>query len=502
VKLSFITLLFCILFLTGTIKSQQLTEIDTNYLNYSNKITKTALADTFGYSLLRKLCSFGGRLAGSDHLVKAEDFMINEICKMGFDSVFTQTFSTVNWKRGEIGKFEVRGTKFDTEQQGSSKSEGGWTLGVDGWEKISEGTPATGNGQPATGFSIAAIGGSIGTNGVLKGEVIEISNLSELDSRKDEIKGKIVFFNFPFEQGVYNSFESYGPAVNYRVNGAWRAAQYGAKAILIRSVASNFDDVPHTGTLRYVDTIPKIPAAALGVQSAVNLSKLLEMQANSKLGIDKLEFQLELDCRTEGFTNVRNIIAEIKGSEKKNEIIVIGGHFDSWDVGEGAHDDGAGCVQSIEVLYLMKKLGIKPKRTVRAVLFANEENGLAGGRGYGSTSIGEGNIHYAAIESDRGGFVPRGFDVDSTPEIIVRMQGWLPYFEKTGIDWIKKGGSGADISQIKDVKGLIGFVPDSQRYFIIHHSANDVFNSVDMRELELGSAAITIMTLMISDFGF
>ena len=434
-------------------------QIDSIFKQKLSNITKTALQDTFGYNLLRELCRIGPRLSGSQNLVKAENFLLERLSTLGFDTVYTQTVTTNNWKRGDIARF---------------------------------------SGPGGAKFSLIALGGSTGTGGVIKAEVIEVADFAELESRKDEVKGKIVFFNFAFPQNVYESFESYGPAVNYRVNGAIRAAAYGAVGVLIRSVASNFDDVSHTGTLRYLDTIPKIPAAALGVQSAVKLSKML---AESKLAGKKPVFEFEMDCTTEDPAPVSNIIAEIRGSEIPDEVIVVGGHLDSWDVGEGAHDDGTGVVQSLEVLQLIKKTGFRPKRTVRAVLFANEENGLAGGKAYGKFAEEETARDIAAIESDRGGFTPRGFSVDATPEVLAKLEKWLPYFNATGIEWFRKGGSGADISQIKNSKALIGYVPDSQRYFTYHHSANDVFTAVDHRELELGSAAITILTLLISEFG-
>ncbi len=432
-------------------------QIDTLLNKKLVKITNFALQDTFGYNLLRELCRLGPRLSGSENLVNAENFVLRKLEGMGLDTIYTQTFTTNNWKRG-------------------SKS----TLKSSGGDQ----------------FTVSALGGSTGTNGLLKAGIIEMSDFDELEARKDEVKGKIVFFNFPFPQDVYESFESYGPAVNYRVNGAHRAAKYGAVGVLIRSVASNFDDVPHTGTLRYVDTIPKIPAAALGVQSAVRLNELLADNAGKNL-----QFEFEMDCRTEDPAPVRNIIAEIRGSQYPEDIIVVGGHIDSWDAGEGAHDDGAGVVQSIEVLHLIKKGGIKPKRTIRMVLFANEENGLAGARGYGKFAAEEPANDLAAIESDRGGFTPRGFSVDAMPDWRRKMESWLTYFARTGIEWFRKGGSGADISQIKNAKALIGYVPDSQRYFTYHHSANDLFTEVDHRELELGSAAITILTLLLSEFG-
>lgn len=453
VKKTLTFLLFSLLIAMPAVNAQP----DSALVKKFARITNFALQDTFGYNLLREFCRLGPRLSGSGNLINAEDFMLKRLEGMGLDTIYTQTFTTNNWKRGNKAVLiSINGDK----------------------------------------FTISALGGSMGTNGPLKAGIIEMSGFDELEKRKDEVRGKIVFFNFLFPQDVYESFESYGPAVNYRVNGAHRAAKYGAVGVLIRSVASNFDDVPHTGTLRYIDTIPKIPGAALGVESAVRLNELLSKNAGKQL-----QFEFEMDCRTEEPAPVINIIAEIKGSEFPDDIIVVGAHIDSWDAGEGAHDDGAGVVQSVEVLHLIKKAGFKPKRTVRLVLFANEENGLVGARGYGKFAAEESANDLAAIESDRGGFTPRGFSVDAAPEVIAKMEAWLPYFSRTGIEWFRKGGSGADISQIKNSKALIGYVPDSQRYFTYHHSANDVFTEVDHRELELGSAAMTILTLLISEFG-
>ena len=196
-----------------------------------------------------------------------------------------------------------------------------------------------------------------------------------------------------------------------------------------------------------------------------------------------------------------NVIAEITGTELPNDVIVVGAHFDSWDVGCGAHDDGAGCVQSMEVLSLIKELGIKPKRTIRCVLFINEENGSRGGKEYGKFAETSNENHIAAIESDRGGFTPIGFDVDTDSSTLNKIKSWLPVLEKSGINWIKKGGSGVDIQYIKNTKAKLGYVPDAQRYMDVHHSANDTFDSVHPRELELGAASIAIMAYLISEEG-
>jgi hypothetical protein len=197
-----------------------------------------------------------------------------------------------------------------------------------------------------------------------------------------------------------------------------------------------------------------------------------------------------------------NVIGEIRGEEFPDEVILVGGHIDSWDVGDGAHDDGAGCVQSIEALDIFKRLNITPKRTLRTVLFINEETGLTGAKEYAAYADSSKQAHIAAIESDRGAFTPLGFSIDTdSTELIEILNSWLPLLNKAGIIWIKKGGSGADISLIKNITLPMGYVPDSQRYFDLHHSPNDVFEEVHPKEFELGSAAIAIMVFLLSEEG-
>ena len=222
-------------------------------------------------------------------------------------------------------------------------------------------------------------------------------------------KGKIVFFNRPFDPTQLNTFAAYGGAVDQRAYGASEAAKFGAVGVLVRSMASGLDDVPHTGGLAYKEGIDKIPAVAISTNDAETLSGLLKqgsvtvyMKTSCRFFEDKLSY---------------NVIGEIRGGEIPEEIVLVGGHLDSWDVGEGAHDDGTGCVQSMEVLHLIKLLGYRPKRTIRCVLFMNEENGLRGGRVYAEKAKENNESHLAAIESDRGGFTPRGFTVDGDKEV-------------------------------------------------------------------------------------
>ena len=294
------------------------------------------------------------------------------------------------------------------------------------------------------------------------------------------------------------TFNAYGGAVDQRVWGASKAAEYGAVGVLVRSMTLRQDDVPHTGSMAYKDGIPKVPAIAISTNDA----NLLSENLNSG-GI--VTATMNADCGPKGKRNSDNVIAEIRGSEFPDEIILVGGHLDSWDVGGGAHDDGSGCVHAMEVLRTLKKLGYVPKRTIRCVLFANEENGLAGATEYARISNENSEYHLAAIESDAGGFVPRGFSMDGDSEIFSnfakQVNDWLPLLEPYGLT-LWTGGSGADISPLKSQKGLlIGLRPDSQRYFDYHHTAIDRIDAVNERELKLGAAAMASLVFLIDKYG-
>jgi carboxypeptidase Q len=272
------------------------------------------------------------------------------------------------------------------------------------------------------------------------------------------------------------------------------AAKYGGVAAIVRSVTTLPDNNPHTGAMYYVDTLPRVPGVALGYLDSDFLSEMLKKEP-------RLEITLKLNCRTYPDAQSYNIISEIRGREFPDEIILVGGHFDSWDLSCGAHDDGAGCIQSLEVLELFSKSGLTPKRTIRCVFFINEENGIKGALEYARYSDSLKLNHVAAIESDRGAFTPEGFSVDSDSLTIKKIEEWLPVLQRAGIEYVRKGGSGVDVSQIKNVKAKIGYVPDNQRYMDVQHSANDNFESVHPREMELGSAAIAILVYLISEIG-
>ena len=429
-----------------------------NYYKIAQQIVETSLRQQKGYDCLRELCEIGPRLSGSKKSMEAINWAFDKMRALGFDKVWLQPVMVPHWERGDVQSCTIINLNKN--------------------------------------LSILALGGSIGTpvNGI-KAEVIEVKTFKELEKKKELVEGKIVFFSRALDQGQINTFAGYGGAVDQRVNGASEAAKYGAVGVVIRSITTKYDNIPHTGVMIYVDTIPKIPAAAIGYLDADLLSNELKKNPNLKLN-------LKLNCEILPDTESFNVIGEIKGSEFPDEIILVGGHFDSWDVGCGAHDDGAGCIQSMEVLDLMKRLNIKPKCTLRCVFFINEENGTRGAKEYAKYVDSTKENHLAVIESDRGAFTPIGFYVETdSSTLLQKLQGWLPILEKANIEWVRKGGSGVDVQNIPNAKLYIGYVPDDQRYMDFHHSANDTFDAVHPREMELGSAAIAILAYLLSEEG-
>ncbi|MEP1562038.1 MAG: M20/M25/M40 family metallo-hydrolase, partial [Maribacter dokdonensis] len=314
----------------------------------------------------------------------------------------------------------------------------------------------------------------------------------------DKIEGKIVFFNRPMDATEINTFTAYSNCVDQRYAGALEASKYGALGVIVRSMNLRLDDFPHTGSMTYGDQpeSARIPAAAISTNAAEMLSTSLKLNP-------EINFYFKQNCKQFKDVESYNVIAEIKGSEKPEEIIVVGGHLDSWDLGDGSHDDGAGCVQSMEVLNLFKKTGYKPKRTVRVVLFMNEENGLRGGNKYAEVAISNNEKHIFALESDSGGFTPRGFTFDSSQENFEKVLKWKNLFEPYLVHYFEKGFAGADIGPLKkDGLVMAGLRPDSQRYFDHHHAENDTFEHVNRRELQLGAATMASLVYLVDAYGF
>ena len=422
------------------------------------KIYNEALSNGKSYEWLRYLTKqVGPRLSGSEGAQKAVDWTKQVMEQQGFDRVFLQDVLVPHWVRGKKEEAYFR------------------------------------SGKQKTTVPIAALGGSVATGpkGVEAG-VIEVMSFPELRALgADKVKGKIVFFNRPMDPTKINTFEAYSGAVDQRANGATEAAKLGAVGAIVRSMTTAHDDNPHTGGMRYATGVPLIPTAAISTNAADLLSKSLKDNPS-------LTFYFKQNCESLPDAKSYNVVGEIKGSEKPDEIIVVGGHLDSWDLAEGAHDDGAGCVQSIEVLRIMKALGIKPKRTIRAVMFMNEENGLRGGVQYADQAKKNNEKHVAAVESDNGGFTPRGFGIVGTPDQRAKVVPWKSLLAPYGLAEIGPGGGGADIGPLAQLGTvLFGFKPDSQRYFDFHHTPVDNFESVNQRELELGAASMAALVYLL-----
>lgn len=426
------------------------------------KIFDQALTKSEAYQNLETLCrDYGKRLSGSPGAEGAVAYTKKVMEQYGFDSVWLQPVMVPHWVRGEMEKaYYVSGK--------SAKEE----------------------------MTICALGNSIGTGskGISAG-LVEVTSFEELATLgKKNIQGKIVFFNRPMDPKLISTFSAYGGAVGQRSSGAARAASYGAIGVVVRSMSLSIDDYPHTGAMSYNDTVPKIPACAISTIDAEALSAALKKDPG-------LQFYFRQTCEMLPDVLSYNVIGEIRGSEFPNEYIIVGGHLDAWDVGDGAHDDGAGCVQSIEVLRIFKEMNIVPKHTIRAVMFMNEENGLRGGKEYAAQAKAKDEKHLFALESDAGGFTPRGFGVDGPQPVREKILQWQPLLEPYGIhQWGTFGG--ADIGPLKDQGTVLsGLSPDSQRYFDVHHADSDTFEKVNKRELELGAAAMAALIFLVDKYG-
>lgn len=428
-------------------------------------IYSTSLTDGMSYEWLDHLSNqIGGRLSGSLNAERAVEYTKEELEKLGLDKVWLQPVMVPRWLRGapEFSYIET--------------------------------TPGK-----TTKVNICALGGSVATpSGGVKAHVVEVKSLDELKVLGEaKIKGKIVFFNRPMQADLISTFQAYGGCVDQRYAGAMEAGKYGAVGVIVRSMNLRLDDFPHTGSMSYGDlpNSKRIPSAAISTNDAELLSGMLELDNNIKLYFSQ-------HCKQLKDVQSYNVIGEITGSEFPNEYMVVGGHLDSWDLGDGSHDDGAGVVQSMEVLRLLKASGITPKRSIRVVLFMNEENGLRGGKAYAKVAKSKGENHVFALESDSGGFTPRGFSFDCTDVVFNQVLSWKTLFKPYLIHYFEKGGSGADIGPLKqDGMVLAGLRPDSQRYFDHHHAANDTFEHVNKRELELGAATMTALVYLFDKYG-
>jgi carboxypeptidase Q len=419
-----------------------------------------ALSNGRAHEDLRSLCKdIGARLSGSPEAQMAIEWGKTRLESYGFDKVYLQPIKVPHWERGTKESAWLRGTKGSLHK-----------------------------------INVMALGGSIPTEGMIEAELIEFSTLEALKKgSKSDVEGKMVFINQPMDEKQITTFRAYGGCWSVRVLGAIEAAKLGAKALIIRSLGMPEDDYPHTGSMAYADSVPKIPAAAVSTSDANFISNYLKSNKKARLA-------MELNCQSYPDKDSYNVIAEITGTVFPNSIITFGGHLDSWDAGEGAHDDGAGVVHCMEALRLLKINGYNPTHTLRLVFFMNEENGNNGGKTYATWTKEREENQIAAVESDRGGFAPRGFHCEGSDKHIALIKSFKELLLPYGLYDLDKGGSGADIAPLKEsFPGipLFGFIPDSQRYFDFHHCDADVFESVNKRELELGAASIAAFIYLL-----
>lgn len=428
---------------------------------YSEALTKGK-----AYDWLDHLSNnIGGRLSGSLNAERAVQWGKDELNEISLDRVFLQDVMVPKWVRGTFEYASI----------------------------------ITGPGR-SMNVPVCSLGGSIATPSAgLLAKVVEVKDFDELESLGEEkVKGKFVFYNRAMPAGLISTFEAYSKTVDQRSRGAAMAARLGAVGVIVRSMNLRLDDFPHTGAMNYGDLPNKlrIPAAAISTNGAQLLSSMLSLN-------DNLDFYLKQDCKNFPDVPSHNVVGEIKGSEFPDEIIVVGGHLDSWDLGDGAHDDGAGIVQSMEVLRLFKAMNYQPKRTIRVVLYMNEENGLRGGKAYANYAKTNKENHIFALESDAGGFSPRGFVFEANTSQFEQISSWKSYFEPYLANHFQLGGSGADIGPLRNGKTVLsGLRPDSQRYFDYHHAANDTFDAINKRELGLGAAAMASLVYLVDQYGF
>ncbi len=427
------------------------TETAAGYRATANKLIDGALADTTGFTRLAELVdTHGNRLAGSASLEQAIDWLEAQLRKDGFDNVHTEPVMVPHWVRGAESAELIEPRR--------------------------------------TPLRMLGLGGSVGTPALgITAPVVVITSFDELNKRAAEVKGKIVLFDVPFT--------NYGATVQYRALGPSAAAKVGAVAMLLRSVGPFSIASPHTGGLRYDTSVVKIPAAAITVEDAGMLHRL---QARGL----PVTVKLVMNAQMLEDAPSRNVIADFVGRERPNEVVVLGGHIDSWDVGQGAMDDGGGVVAAWEVLRLMKRLGIKPRRTIRLVAWTNEENGLRGGIGYAKAHANEIAQHALAIESDGGVFKPIGFRVGASAAAYKVIREIGPLLDRIGAGTMmpEEGSPDADITPLVDggVPGL-GLDVGESKYFWYHHTDGDTMNKLTSKEFTLCVATMAVAAYVAAE---
>ena len=425
----------------------------------ASALFQEALGQGECHERLRELTKgIGHRLSGSPQADSAMVWGANVLENNGADSVFVMPVVVPAWTRGDVCLASAGGDR----------------------------------------LRVTALGGSVPTPGdsTIRARCVVVRGIEELaELPRSATEGRIVLFNRPMDPLLINTGAAYGGAVDQRGKGAIAAAKAGGVAALVRSMTHAHDTIPHTGAMYYEDDVPRVPAAAISTVDARELAHRLEADPD-------LELTLAMNCRDLGEREQGNVIGVLSGNEFPERIIALGGHLDSWDIGEGAHDDGAGIVHTLEALRLLRAIGYAPRHTLHFVLFINEENGNRGGEAYAQWANNNemGLRVVGALESDAGGLVPRGFSIDASPEDLAWLNSLLPYLEPFGLNSARNGWAGVDISPLKQQENrplLLGLLPDGQRYFDYHHSARDVFENVHKRELELGAAACALMIVLM-----
>ncbi|MGH9371559.1 MAG: M20/M25/M40 family metallo-hydrolase [Vicinamibacterales bacterium] len=420
-----------------------------SYREPARRIVAQASSSRFAWERLAELGdTYGHRLSGSESLEGAIAWAAAEMKKDGLDNVRLDPVKVPHWVRG------------------------------------AESAEITAPRRHA--LVMLGLGNSVGTppDGI-QADVVVVRSFEELEAAGDRIKGRIVLFNVPFT--------TYNETVLYRGNGPSRAAARGAVAVLVRSVGPAGLRTPHTGVLRYDEGQPKIPAAAIAAEDADRLQRMQDRGARARVRL-KMEAKFLPDAQS------FNVIGEIRGRERPDEIVVVGGHIDSWDVGTGSTDDGGGCIAAWDALRLMKKLGLRPRRTVRVVLFTNEENGLRGGLDYRDRYREQLPNHVLMLESDEGVSKPTGFGFSGTDQARRTIRAIATLLESIGASTVGESGGGADIGPSVQAANIPSMSLESGgNYFLIHHTPADTVDKIDPTDLAHASAAIAVMAYVVAD---
>jgi carboxypeptidase Q len=416
----------------------------------TDRLIKAATADDSGWNRLAELTdTYGARLSGSDNLARAIAWVVQTMKADGLQNVRAEPVLVPQWVRGHE-EAEI----------------------VD---------------PPRHPLAILGLGGTVSTPpGGLEAEVLVVNSLDDLRAQAGEARGRIVLFNV--------AYSGYAETVAYRNGGARAAAQQGAVAVLVRSIGPVGLRTPHTGSVNYVSEVPPIPAAAISAEDANRVARLTR-------GGRRVRVRLQLDGRTGPDVESANVVGEIVGRERPNEIVLLGGHLDSWDVGTGASDDAVGCIVTWEAARLMLKLGLRPRRTIRVVLWTNEENGLRGASAYAERYAASAGDHVFALESDLGVFAPAGLGFSGSPAARSAMEQMMPLLQPLGLVDLAAGGGGADIGPIAQLGRVptMAYIGDAGRYFVVHHSAADTVERIQPEEVSKASAAIAVVAYAVAE---